>query len=84
VSGLSAALTPQELADLEQLASTLHGASAAATAFILRLDGAEEDSLRAKTCDRLRCVLQDSLSPALSDCGSILIELIEAQGGGIA
>jgi hypothetical protein len=81
VNGLSEALTTEELADLEQLVSALRGVSAAANAFVLRLDGAEDDSLRARVCDRLRCVLQDSLSPALRDCGSILIE---AQGGGMA
>lgn len=70
----SLSITPDEMAGLERLTNALRGVVAATDGFILHLDGAEEDSLRARVCDRLRCVLQDSLSPALRDLASILLE----------
>lgn len=77
----SPSITPEELAGLERLTNALRGVVAATDGFILRFANTEEDSLRARVCDRLRCVLQDSLSPALRDLGSILLE---AQGGEMA
>jgi hypothetical protein len=66
---------------LEHLLGALRCVAAAANAVVLRLDEGQEGSLHARICDRLRCVLQDSLRPALRDCESIWIE---AQGGGLA
>jgi hypothetical protein len=74
-------LTTEELAPLAELTGALRGVVAAMNAVVLDLDRGEEDSLRSRLCDRLRCVLQDSLRPALRDCESIWIE---AQGGGLA
>jgi Mg2+ and Co2+ transporter CorA len=75
-------LNPEELAALERLVSSVRDAAAAANALIPRLaESAEEESPRLDVADRLRCVLQDSLRPALRD---LLVLHVEAQGGEIA
>ena len=75
-------LNPEELAELERLVSSVREAVAAADALIPRLAAnTEEDSPRLDVADRLRCVLQDSLRPALRD---LLVLHVEAQGGEVA
>jgi hypothetical protein len=72
-SSLSAA----ELAELKGLETELRGLRKRWRRLVARLERARRSSLRALVRDRLLCVLQDSLAPALHDLRSIEAEARE-------
>jgi hypothetical protein len=62
-------LDPEDLAGLEELASTVRGAVEKAEALVPRLEAVEATD--SHLSDRLRCVLEDSLRLSLRDQVSI-------------
>lgn len=64
-------LSTEELASLRRLGAELRGVLARARRLAVRLQRARRSSLRALVRDRLLCVLQDCIAPAVRDLQSI-------------
>jgi hypothetical protein len=61
----------EDLAALRRLGADLRGVLSRAHRLAIRLHPARRRSLRALVRDRLLCVLQDSIAPAVRDLDSI-------------
>lgn len=72
-------LSADEVTELKVLEDELRGLRARWRQLAARLERARKSSVRALVRDRLLCVLQDSLTPALRDLRSIEAEARAAQ-----